>query len=190
MMIRSLQSAVGRELALRSLSPQGPLGIVRRWRSGRLLALGDIYIPYRLYQVKVDDHRLRSSRFLAVDAISGALDPYEFPESPVPGSCADVETVNSLPARLAEADTRIVVLEKFRRMLFSAGFFRLIKPAISVVEIGEFYIPYWAGFFGELHNVSVLMLNAVRGTIEGRKASNLVKAWLLESSRAGIPMPH
>jgi hypothetical protein len=188
MMIRSLQSVVDRELAWRSLSPRGPLGILRSWRAGKLLALGDIYIPYRLYQVKLDDHRIRSTRFLAVDAVSGRLDPYEFPESPMPGSCAEVEAKNYLPSRLAEDETHGLILEKVRRLLFSAGFFRLVKPAITAMEVGEFYIPYWAGFYGELHNVSVLMLNAVRGTIEGSKASNLVKTWLLEHPGAEIPM--
>lgn len=189
-MIRSLQSVIDRELAWRRLSPGGPLGIVRRWRTGRLLALGDIYIPYRLYQVKVDDYRVRSTRFVAVDAISGDLDPYEFPESPLPASCAEVETTNYLPVRLEEPDTRTLALEKVRRLLFSAGFFRLVKPAITSAVIGEFYIPYWAGFYGEVHNVSVLMLNAVRGTVEGSKASNLVKTWLLEHTSDGIAMPH
>ncbi|MCU1255615.1 MAG: hypothetical protein JWM83_1914 [Candidatus Angelobacter sp.] len=188
-MIRTLQSAVDRELAWRSLSPQGPLGIVRRWRTGKLLAVSDIYIPYRLYHVKVDDHRVHSTRFLAVDAISGALDPYEFAESPLQGRCAEVEAKNYLPARLAEDKTRALVLEKVRRMLFSTGFFRLVKPAITTDLIGEFYIPYWAGFYGEVHNVSVMMLNAVRGTIEGSKASSLVKTWLLEHPTVEIPMP-
>lgn len=187
MMIRSLPSVVDRELAWRSLSPRGPLGILRRWRAGKLLALGDIYIPYRLYQVKVDDHRVHSSRFLAVDAISGGLDPYEFSESPIPGSCAEVEATNQMPARLAENETHALVLKRVRRILFSAGFFRLVKPVITAEIVGEFYIPYWAGFYGELHNVSVLMLNAIRGTIEGSKASNLVKTWLLEQPSAVIP---
>src|SRR3954470_4349965 len=114
MMIRSLQSVVDRELAWRSLSPQGMLGIVRRWRNGKLLALGDIYIPYRLYQINVDDHRVRSTRFLAVDAISGVLDPYEFAESPLHGRCMELDTANYLPAQLAEAHTRALVLEKVR----------------------------------------------------------------------------
>ncbi|HEV7522588.1 MAG TPA: hypothetical protein VGP89_15905 [Candidatus Angelobacter sp.] len=189
MMIRSLQSVVDRELAWRSLSPRGALGIVRRWRAGKLLALSDIYIPYRLYQIKVDDHRVRSTRFLAVDAISGALDPYEFAESPLHGRCVEVDAANYLPAQLAEDDSRTLVLEKVRRLLFSGGFFRLVKPAITTNLIGEFYIPYWAGFYGEAHNVSVLILNAVRGTIEGSKASNLVKNWLLERSSNDTPVP-
>jgi hypothetical protein len=187
MTIRTLQSVVGRQQALRSLSPGGPLGIVRRWQTGRLFALADIYIPYRLYQVRVDDHRMRSTRFFAVDAISGVLDPYEFAESSLYGRCSEVETANHLPAQLAEAEARTLILEKVRRLLFAAGFFRLVKPAITTMLIGEFYIPYWAGFYGEWNNLSVLILNAVRGTIEGSKATNLVKSWLLQPRMPPLP---
>lgn len=182
-MIRSLQSGFGRELALRRLSPPWPFGILRRWMTGKLLGIGGIYIPYRLYRVKVESRRARNTRFLAVDATSGALDPYEFSEDPLQGRCIEVETRNCLPIRLGEAETHALVLEKVRRLLFSKGAFFSGAPAIAAESAGEeFYIPYWAGFFGPEHNVRMLMLNAVRGTIEGNKAAGVVRAWLLEQS--------
>jgi hypothetical protein len=187
MIICSLQPAVDRELALRNFSPAGPLGTLRRWRTGKLLGISDIYIPYRLYRVQVEDIRTRSARFLAVDAMSGALDPYEFPEPPLPGKSVEVVTSNSLPVRLAEDETRAFVLEKLRRLLFSNGFFRLAKPVMTAEMMSTtFYIPYWAGFYGGPRNVRVQVLNAVRGTIEGSKVSSLVKAWLLEQSGDGL----
>ena len=187
MIIRSLQPALDRELALRNFSPAGPLGILRRWRTGKLLGISDIYIPYRLYRVQVEDIRVRNARFLAVDAMSGVLDPYEFPEPPLPGQSVEVETSNALPVRLAETETRAFVLEKLRRLLFSAGFFRLAKPVMTAEMTGAtFYIPYWVGFYGGPQNVRVQVLNAVRGTIEGSKVSSLVKTWLLERSGDGL----
>jgi hypothetical protein len=187
MTICSLQSAVDRELAMRSFAPAGPLGMFRRWRTGKLLGISDIYLPYRLYRVNVEDVRLRNTRFLAVDAISGALDPYEFAEPSLPGLSIEVETRNCLPVRLVETETHALVLEKIRRMLFSGGFFRLAKPVITAEMMGTaFYIPYWAGFYGGPQDVSVQVLNAVRGTIEGSKVSGLVKAWLLEHSGNGL----
>jgi hypothetical protein len=180
-MIFSLQSEIGHEHALRKLSPSGPLGMVRRMMTGDLLGVSDIYIPYRLYKVTVDDRRVRSARYLAVDAISGALDPYEFGELPGQERYAEVETHNCLPVRYAEADSRALILEKARRMLFSGGFFRLARPVIAAELIGsEFYVPYWAGFYGQEQNVKVLMLDGIRGTVEGSKVSHLVRAWLLE----------
>lgn len=180
-MIRSLQSGLCREMALRRLSPPWPFGILRRWMTGRLLGLGEIYIPYRLYRVNVETRGVRSIRFLAVDATTGALDPYEFSEDVLPERCVEVETPNVLPIRLEEAETHALALEKVRRLLFSKGLFLSGAPTFAAEKPGsEFYIPYWAGFFGENHNVRVLMLNAVRGTIEGNKIAGVVKAWLLE----------
>jgi hypothetical protein len=86
-----------------------------------------------------------------------------------------------LPARLSEADTQASALAKARRLVFSAGFFRLAKPVISAEVIeSEFYIPYWAGFYGEEKNVNVVTLDALRGTIEGGKTTESVRDWLLE----------
>jgi hypothetical protein len=48
-----------------------------------------------------------------------------------------------------------------------------------------FFIPYWAGFYGQEHSVRVLMLDAIRGTIEGGKITSSVKAWLLEGQFIG-----
>ncbi len=123
MLIRSLQSAVEREQALSKFS--------RRWMSGKLLGVADIYIPYRLYKVNLEDRRVRTARLLAIDAISGNLDPFEFSESPLQNRCTDMETRNYLPAQLSEPETHVAALAKFRRLLFSAGFFRLAKPVIS-----------------------------------------------------------
>ena len=183
MLIRSLQPAVEREVALRKLSPAGPSGILRRWTMGKFLGLSEIYIPYRLYRVNVEDRGVRSSRLLAVDAVSNTLDPFEFSEPPTQDRCRNIETRNHLPARLSEAETRASVIAKVRRLLFSAGFFRLAKPVLSAELLEpEFYVPYWAGFYGEEKSVRVVMLDAIRGTIEGGKATHSVRAWLLEDS--------
>jgi hypothetical protein len=188
MLILCLKPVVGRELALGKLSPTGPSGIIRRWISGELLGLSAIYIPYRLYKVSIDDRNVRTTRFMAVDAISGNLDPFEFVAPPAPDDCIHMETPNYFPARLSEAETHASVREKVRRLLFSAGFFRLAKPVISSELIqAEFYFPYWAGFYGEEENVQILMLDAVRGTIEGGKASTSIRLCLLEDSHPGLP---
>lgn len=173
MLIRSLQSVVEREQALSKFS--------RRWMSGKLLGVADIYIPYRLYKVNLEDRRVRTARLLAIDAVSGNLDPFEFSETPLQNRCTDMETRNYLPAQLSEPETHAAALAKFRRLLFSAGFFRLAKPVISVELVeSAFFFPYWAGFYGQEQSVRVLMLDAIRGTIEGGKITSSVKAWLLE----------
>ena len=185
MQIRSLQSVVSHELAWRRLSSAGASGVFRRWMTGRLLGIADIYIPYHLYKVRLDDRRVCTQRLLAVDALSGNLDPFEFAESPMQDRCIYIETRNCLPAQLSEAETHASALAKFRRLLFSKGFFRLAKPEISIELIeSEFHVPYWAGFYGEEQSVRILALDAIRGTIEGGKVTNSVKAWLLEERHA------
>lgn len=185
MQIRSIQSEVTHELAWQRLSSAGASGILRRWMTGRLLGIADIYIPYHLYKVQMDDRRVSTRRLLAVDALSGNLDPFEFAESPMQDRCVHVETRNYLPVQLSEAETHTLALAKFRRLLFSAGFFRLAKPEIAIELIEPaLYIPYWAGFYGEEQSVRILALDAVRGTIEGSKVTNSVKAWLLEERHA------
>ena len=180
-MIRSLQPGLTRDLALRTLSPPWPFGLLRRWTKGKVLGMAEIYIPYRLYKVNIECRGKRSNRFLAVDATSGTLDPYEFSDDNLQGRCIDVETRNCLPVRLIEAKTHTLALEQVRRLLFSKGVFLSGTPTITAETTGaEFYVPYWAGFFGQEHNVTVLMLNAIRGTIEGNKIAGLVKAWLME----------
>ena len=57
----------------------------------------------------------------------------------------------------------------------------IVNPSIRAELIRpEFYIPYWVGFYGDEHNLSLTVLNAVRRTVEGSKARRLMKAWLSE----------
>jgi hypothetical protein len=183
--IRTLRATIGRELALSRLAPSGLGAMLRRVITGKLMGLSELYIPYRLYKVTVYDRRLCSTRYLAMDAVSGHLDPYEFREPHAQEYCAEIETRNCLPARITETAAQALVLDKSRRLLFSGGFFRLTKPVMAAEMIGsEFYIPYWAGFYGGEQNLNVLVLDAMRGTVEGSKVSQLVKDWLLEQPEA------
>jgi hypothetical protein len=180
MTICSLQSRTGYELALRKLNASGTLGVFHRWLRGPLRGIAEIYLPYRLYKVTLEDRRVRSLRYYAMDAAAGTLDPYEFVTLPKPEAWAEVQTRNLHPVKLEESETRKLTLEKVRRLLFSRGFFQLVNPQISAELVKpEFYIPYWAGFYGNDQNVRVTVMDGVRQTIEGSKVRQLVQAWLL-----------
>ena len=179
MAILSLQRGMSYEEALRKLRARA--AGLRRWISGPLRGVAEIYLPYRLYRVTVDDSRLRRVRYYAVDAATGKLDPYEFAVPPAPDEWTEVDTRNFHPARLDEGQTNKLVIEKVRRLLYSRGFFRVVNPNIGAELIqSEFYIPYWAGFYGDEQNLSITVLNAVRQTVEGNKVRRLVTTWLLE----------
>jgi hypothetical protein len=180
MAIQSLQRNVNYEEALRKLG-SGPLSRLRRWISGPLRGIAEIYIPYRLYAVTVDDRHLQSVLHYAVDTAVGTLDPYEFDTPPEPNSWIKLETGNFHPVRLDKTRTEKLVIEKVRRLLYSRGFFRLANPSITAGLIEpEFHIPYWAGFYGEEQNIRVTVLNAAHQKMEGSKVRQLVKMWLLE----------
>jgi len=183
MTICTLQGRTEYELALRKLGASG----VNRWLRGPLRGIAEIYIPYRLYKVTLDDRQVRSARYYAVDAAAGTLDPYEFVILPEPEAWVEVQTRNLHPARLSENETRKLALDKVRRLLFSRGFFRLVNPQITAELVKpEFYVPYWVGFYGNEPNVRITVMDGVRQTIEGSKARQLVQAWLLGVPQANV----
>jgi hypothetical protein len=180
MTIRTLQHKVNRALALRRLDSSGGFNALQRWFNPPLRGMAEIYVPYRLYKVTVEDRGVRRARYYAIDAASGALDPYEFVNPPEPQEF-EVEARNCYPVRLAESETRSLAIQKLRRLLFSRGFFRLAHPQLTAELINpEFYLPYWVGFYGDEQNVNLKVLNAVRETMEGSKIRQLLQAWLLE----------
>jgi len=182
MTICTISQRVNRAQALRRLDSAEGLGTLRRWLDGSLRGIAEIYIPYRLYKVTVEDRGVRRAWYYAIDAASGALDPYEFVKPPEPHEC-EVEARNCYPVRLAENETRNLAIQKLRRLLFSRGFFRLAYPQLAAELIdAEFYMPYWVAFYGDEQSVKLKVLNAVRETMEGSKIRHLLKAWLLEKS--------
>jgi hypothetical protein len=185
MLIISLKSRVNRKQALRLLSSSGMGGAFRRWLTGDLVLLADIYIPYRLYKIGCENPKSQSAPcYYAIDALSGLLDPYQFSEIPVQSEFVGIETQNFMSPSLDEGRTRELAIEKARRVIFSRGFFRLAHPRISAELIQpELYIPYWAGFYGSKQDLGIVALDAVRRTIEGRKVAHAIKAWLLDEGR-------
>jgi hypothetical protein len=181
MTICTLPQKVNRALALRRLDSVGGFSTLRRWLNPPLRGMAEIYLPYRLYKVTVEDRGVRRARYYAIDAASGALDPYEFVNLPEPHEWTEVEARNCYPVRLAENETRSLAVQKLRRLLFSRGFFRLAYPQLTAELINpEFYLPYWVGFYGDEQSVNLKVLNAVRETMEGSKIRHLLQAWLLE----------
>jgi hypothetical protein len=129
----------------------------------------------------IDDRGTRAARYYAVDAASGLLDPYEFPEPP---ETVEVTTRNTLTALLEEPQTRERAIEKFRRRLYAAGFFRLRNPALAADLAGpEFHVPYWVGFFGAERDMKIAVVDAMRHSIEGGKVRRLMQGWLSDATR-------
>jgi hypothetical protein len=93
-----------------------------------------------------------------------------------------LETRNCPPAQLDEARACNLVVEKFRRVLFNHGFFRLGKLHISAAALpGDLHVPYWVGFRGHSSRVHLEIMDAVRRRYEGAKVRKLLESWLATS---------
>ncbi len=177
--IRSLRANVTHDEALEQFGASNPSALWRRLRLGPLRSLADAYVPFRLFRVEIRNGPRRESRFLAVDAVAGTLDPYGFDTIPGEKSFIEVETRNGLPARLDESRLREAAVERTRRHLYIQGFFRIRGLTISAEPVaGDFYVPYWIGFFGRGQRAHLIVLDAVRRRFEGAKARALFEEWL------------
>jgi len=178
--IRSLRAKVGLEEAVRIYAPSGPRGLLSRLRQGPLLAVADIYLPFRLYHVVVDDQEVSKTIWYAVDALSGVLDLYEFTRDPA-GTMVEltIEPRNCPYSRISECETRQRAVDAVRRKIFSTGFFRIRKPQIHAELLDSgLHVPYWVAFYGSKDCVRTAVLDAVRGRLEGGKARQVIEGWL------------
>ncbi|HZU34039.1 MAG TPA: hypothetical protein VFB79_23205 [Candidatus Angelobacter sp.] len=181
MLIQRLQSVVSREQAMRKLSPPGAAGFFRHLTTGKLMGMAEIYIPYRLSKILVEDRGEWITRFLAVDLVAGRLDPLELTKQTLQDQSINIETRNHLPVMLSDPEAHSVTLAKTRKLLFSTGLFRLSQPSLFIeTVVPEFYVPYWIGFLGQENNVKILAINATRSTLEGSKVAECIQSWLAD----------
>ncbi len=177
--IRSLKPNVSRDEAVARLEPAGLQGFFRSWTHGPLRSLAEVYIPYRLFEVEITNGGKRDRRWLALDAVSGALDLYAFDSVAAASETIPVETRNCVPAQLDGRRACELVAESVRRLIFQTGFFRVRELSIDVRPLPvEFHVPYWVGFFGRGPQARIAVLDAVRRSLEGAKARALLADWL------------
>lgn len=175
--IRSLKTNVSRTEAEQHFTG-GTFSLARMFR-GPVRSIADLYIPFRLFQVKVVTGGREQGHIFGLDAVRGILDLYEFSAAPGEGEITFLESRNVLPATLNGDEAKNEVLAKVRRLVFSRGFFRLRDVRFEAVEIpGEICIPYWVAFRGEDGQVRISVIDAVRRRAEGAKVRRLIEQWL------------
>jgi len=176
--IYSLRPNVTRAEAIEMLRGTG-IARLLSIRAGTLRSVADVYVPFRLYQAHVTNGRSRQSCCFALDAVSGALDPYEFECLPDPSELLRVETRNRPEPVLEEAQARKLLADKLRRLIFQRGFFRIRDLQIRAELVScDLHIPYWIGFYGANEAVRLRVIDAVRGRFEGAKARAFFESWL------------
>jgi len=188
--IRTLKPNVTREDAIRYFTA----GVANRAMElirGPVRSLAELYIPFRLFEVKIFSAGREQNQTLALDAVRGVLDLYQFPAADAEQEFLWLETRNVLPVVADESQSeeqlKHRLIEKLRRMIYTRGFFRVRDLKIEAVPIpGEICVPYWVCFRGSSERVHLAVLDAVRRRPEGAKVRRLVEAWLRSDAGASI----
>lgn len=177
--IRTLKPNVTREQAILQFSSSGLPKLFRNAAFGRLRSVAELYLPFRLLRVNIINRGMTEERLIALDAVTGTLDPFQFEHLPTETETVALETRNCPPAQLDDALVIELLVSKLRRLLYSRGFFRMRDLSITATPIQqELYIPYWLGFRGSDGRARVAVIDAVRRRLEGAKVRRLVETWL------------
>jgi hypothetical protein len=177
--IRSLKPNVTRDEAIRQFSPSGPLALFHNAMFGPLRSVAELYIPFRFFRVQIVNRGVIEERLVALEAISGALDLYQFENVPAESDTVLVETRNCPAAELPAAEATERVVTKIRRVIYSRGFFRVRGLQITALPLPEeIYVPYWLGFRSSGSQARLSVIDAVRRRVEGAKMRRLVETWL------------
>lgn len=177
--IRSLKPNVTRDEAIRQFSPGGLSSVFRNTAFGQLRSVAELYVPFRLFRVQITNRGRTEERLVALDAVSGMLDLYQFDHLPTEAETVSVDTRNCPLPQLQNRAAIELLIAKLRRVLYSRGFFRMRDLQITAALLeGELHVPYWLGFRGSDRHVNVSVIDAVRRRLEGAKVRRLVEAWL------------
>jgi hypothetical protein len=178
-----LGRACSREEAVARLRGRGPAAWYRRWRHGPLCDARGVQVPYRLFEVRVCNAGHVRRQWMAIDAVTGALDPYGFAEPPAAEELGRRLDADALPVVVPPQRQQAAVLERVRRQVYAAGFFQLRNLRIKVDDTGRvLYLPYWVGFHRKRGDVWMEVLGGLRRSREGAKMRELLAPWLASSS--------
>jgi hypothetical protein len=151
--------------------------------------VAEFYLPYRLFRVRIVNRGLTEERLVALDAVSGTLDLFQFDHQPTDLETVSIETRNCAHPELPENTAAEFVIAKLRRVLYSRGFFRMSGLEITAIPLeNELFIPYWLGFRGSGQNASVTVLDAVRRRFEGAKVRRIVETWITTGVKNAAPV--
>jgi hypothetical protein len=177
--IQTLPARVSQEEAEKIFNGGGVGSRLRRVHLGPIRSLALVYIPYHLFQVRIENAGKQEERILGIDAVHGTLDAFSFDEVPHSSQFHNVETRNVIPPHLSIEDAGRLVRSKVERVLFQTGFFKMRRLGIQPEWMQlQFHVPYWVGFFGEGEIARISVVDGVRRTVEGAKVRALIETWL------------
>jgi hypothetical protein len=150
-----------------------------------LRSVADVYVPYHLFRVEITERRRQQISYVAVDALRGMLDPYQFAQRLDEADLVTISSRNRIAATLDVDAASQIVIDAVRRILFQTGAYRLRAPRISVQhDTLALHVPYYLGFYGNGNGTGTVarlrVLDAVRRRFEGGKARALFEGWLAD----------
>jgi hypothetical protein len=173
------------------LTTDGIGGLFRYLRLGRFHWLAQVYVPFDVFSLEIFRSGMVETGSIALDAVTGTLDPYSFEHAPTETDCICLETRNALPRLVLAPASQKNAEQHVRRLLYQRGFFRISNLEIKATRqpLG-IYVPYWVGFYGCDDEVRLEVIDAVRRKVEGGKVKVLMQQWLTgEFSRCQRPQP-
>ena len=184
--IRSLKPNVTRDEVIRQFSAGGASAAFRNALYGRLRSVAELYIPFRLFRVQITNRGILEEKLVAIDAMSGTLDLFQFDHVPNGTETITIDTRNCPSATITNVLLTDRLLAKLRRILYSNGFFKMRGLQLSAVVLpDELHIPYWIGFRGSENHVRLSVIDAVRRRPEGAKVRRLIEEWLAQKNESG-----
>src|SRR5262249_62114051 len=112
----SLKPHVTRDEAIDAFRP----GAIRRSLGGRpLRSIADVYVPYHLFRVEIAERRRQQTSYVAVDALRGMLDPYQFERRLEVADLVTIRSRNRVPATIDVETAPQVAIDGVGRLLFS-----------------------------------------------------------------------
>lgn len=153
-------------------------------RRGRLALVIDFHIPYLMFEALITNADRTMKKFMAIDAVTGALDPYIFDHVPSEDEREIVESERAPSAEITEAAALEILEEKIKRMLYLKGFFRVKEVRIKGRYLETLHVPYWVGVYRRNDEVRVEAVNAVRGVHEGAKVREVITRWFHSRKQA------
>jgi len=179
LLITSLKPNVARAEAARLFS--GPINEMRR---GRLQVVMDFYVPFHLFQVRVSNGAKRTAMLLAIDSVKGNLDLYGFENPPSSEQRISIETERVAQVGIDEACAFSILESKVKREAYLKGFFKVKNLDVTGTRVEGLHVPYWVGVYKRQERVSLEVLDAVRGRLEGAKLREVVTEWFLSPAGA------
>ncbi len=176
--IQALRPNVTREEAEVAFGPRHFHGLMARIRMGKLRSLADVYLPFQIFRVNINNGGKRDERFFGIDALSGTLDLYTFAAEPE--ELLAIHTRNVPSARIQPEILTPLLKTKVQRALFQTGFFKMRQLSLSVEPLSTVHVPYWVALYGAEDDLRMRVMDAVRRQMEGAKVRELIRQWLQE----------